>query len=106
MLPLSTDQVTTELKLPVPVIAAEHFDVWFTWTEEGKQEVLTEVIVGWGCPPPTPLFPPQADSPRQRIRAKREKRRYGGFVIQHLLAFGSRIVKCSLWSEPNDNLLK
>jgi hypothetical protein len=30
MVPLSTAQVTAELKLPDPVTTAEHFEVWFT----------------------------------------------------------------------------
>jgi hypothetical protein len=49
---LSTDHVTDELKLPVPMTVAEHFEVPSTKIEEGEQETPTDVIDGGDCPPP------------------------------------------------------
>ena len=45
---LLMDQLTFELKLPVPWTFAVHWLVWFTATVGAAQETLTEVIVGAG----------------------------------------------------------
>jgi hypothetical protein len=52
----ASDHVTVELKLPVPVMVAEHWLVPPDCTVDGVQVTLTELIVD----PPLPLLPPQA----------------------------------------------
>jgi hypothetical protein len=44
--PETADQVTAELKLPVPETVAEHWVVWPGWRLAAAQETVTDVIVG------------------------------------------------------------
>ena len=44
--PESTDQVTAELKLPVPETLAEHWLFWLVCMLAGTQDTLTAVMVG------------------------------------------------------------
>jgi hypothetical protein len=44
--PETADQVTPELKLPVPATVAEHWLVCEGWRLAGVQETLTDVMVG------------------------------------------------------------
>jgi hypothetical protein len=65
--------VTAELKFPVPVTVAEHFEVWFTAMEFGEQETVTEVIVGGGRLSPLPPPPPPQDvNAKNRITHRKQ----------------------------------
>jgi hypothetical protein len=46
IVPFVAVQVTAELKAPVPVTVATHVTDWPIVTDEGKPEIVTEVIVG------------------------------------------------------------
>jgi hypothetical protein len=62
IVPESADQVTAELKFPVPVTATEHWLVCPVCMFPGLHVTVTELIVGAlpPPPPPFPLPPPQA----------------------------------------------
>ena len=75
MLPPAADQVTTELKLPVPCTVALHCDVACTSTAEGVHETATEAMEDDGgggllLEPP----PPQAVASRSVAIATRSYR--------------------------------
>src|SRR5271157_4640593 len=57
MVPTDADQLTAELKLPVPVTVAEHWLVWPNGIVAGVQVTRTELMVGAGSAPP--MLPPQ-----------------------------------------------
>jgi hypothetical protein len=48
IVPALADQVTVELKLPVPCIVGVHWLVCPDWMVEGRQESITEVMLGIG----------------------------------------------------------
>ena len=60
--PALADQLTAELKLPVPLTEAVHWLVWFGCNVVGLQDTVTDVMLE--DPPPPPLLlpppPPQA----------------------------------------------
>ena len=57
MEPALADQVTAELKFPVPLTEAEHWLVWFGCKDVGLHETVTEVMLD-EPPPPLLLLPP------------------------------------------------
>ena len=57
MVPTDADQLTAELKLPVPVTVAEHWLVWLNGIVAGVQATRTEVMVGGASA--APILPPQ-----------------------------------------------
>jgi hypothetical protein len=68
-----TDQVTEELKLPVPITVGTQADVWFVYSEVGEQFTATDVIVelAGGVPPPE-LPPPQATSAKHKTMSNEQ----------------------------------
>jgi hypothetical protein len=70
MVPEVADQVTAELKLPVPETVAEHWLACPGWRLVAAQATVTDVIVGEGVVPATlPLTPqPAIDNDPRRDR--------------------------------------
>jgi hypothetical protein len=62
--PETADQVTLELKLPVPVTVAEHWLVCPAWRLVAAQETVTAVMVGEGGGVVVLVMPPQPERER------------------------------------------
>jgi hypothetical protein len=80
--------VTDGSKLPVPLTVDVHLEVWFTSTDDGKHDTVTDVIVALEPPPPPalPLFTPPPPllllaPPPQLIKSKPRRRTATGYDL-------------------------